>query len=97
MRLSFAVAPLVLAAAPVFAQSTDMSQIMEQGLNRSQVTPLAQELTDGIGGRLTNSPSMRKAETWAMDKFKGWGLSNVRRDGFAFGRGWLFTNRRHDR
>ncbi|MEI9852917.1 MAG: M20/M25/M40 family metallo-hydrolase [Sphingomonas sp.] len=45
-----------------------------------------------IGGRLTNSPSMRKAESWAMDKYKGWGLSNIRRDPFVFGRGWYFTN-----
>ncbi|HEY1124534.1 MAG TPA: M20/M25/M40 family metallo-hydrolase [Sphingobium sp.] len=92
MRLSFVMAPLVLAAAPASAQQADLSQVFEQGLNRSTVMPLAQELTDGIGGRLTNSPSMRKAEAWALDKFKGWGLSNVRREGFAFGRGWFFSN-----
>src|SRR5262249_25149002 len=40
--------------------------------------------------RLTNSPSMRKAEQWAVDKFTRWGLSNVRRDGYEFGRGWFF-------
>jgi hypothetical protein len=90
--MSFAMVPFVLAAAPADAQQADMSQIMEQGLNRSQVLQTAEELADGIGGRLTNSPSMRQAETWAMGKFTGWGLKNVRRDGFVFGRGWFFTD-----
>src|SRR3546814_15939035 len=31
---------------------------------------------------------MRRAEQWAIDKFNGWGLANVHRDGFEFGRGW---------
>src|SRR3546814_19699559 len=45
-------------------------------------------MTDGLGPRLTNSPGMRRAEQWAIDKFNGWGLANVHRDGFEFGRGW---------
>src|SRR3546814_1466706 len=31
---------------------------------------------------------MRRAEQWELDKSNGWGLANVRRDGFEFGRGW---------
>jgi carboxypeptidase Q len=57
-------------------------------MNRSQVISLAQEMTDDIGPRLTNSPAMRRAEAWAIEKFNGWGLQNVRRDPFDFGRGW---------
>src|SRR3546814_20986337 len=49
---------------------------------------IAQEMTDVLGPRLTNSPGMRRAEQWAIDKFNGWGLANVHRDGFEFGRGW---------
>src|SRR3546814_7699017 len=59
-----------------------------QGMNHSQVMVIAQEMTDGLGPRLTNSPGMRRAEQWAIDKFNGWGLANVHRDGFEFGRGW---------
>lgn len=90
MRKTFAMACFVMATTPAVAQQADMSQILEQGLNRSEVMLMAQELTDGIGGRLSNSPSMRKAESWAIEKFKGWGV-NARRDGFEFGRGWYFT------
>lgn len=66
----------------------DTNRIIDEGYNRSQVMQTAQEMTDGIGPRLTNSPAMRRAEAWAIGKFEGWGLSNVRRDGFEFGRGW---------
>lgn len=45
-------------------------------------------LTDRIGGRLTNSPAMRAAETYVQGRFRGWGLSNVHAEGFEFGRGW---------
>ena len=37
---------------------------------------------------MTNSPAMRKAERWTQEKFKGWGLKDVRAEGFDFGRGW---------
>lgn len=78
-----------LVAAPAGAQKADDANgIIDQGMNHSQVMVIAQEMTDGLGPRLTNSPGMRRAEQWALDKFNGWGLSNVRRDGFEFGRGW---------
>ena len=31
---------------------------------------------------------MRKAQDWAVRKFQGYGLSNVHREGYDFGRGW---------
>ena len=64
------------------------SQIMDEGLNRSQVLQTASEMMDGIGGRLTGSPNMRRAEDWAIAKFQSYGLSNVRREPWEFGRGW---------
>lgn len=80
-----------LVAVPAAGQKTEDSNVnavIDQGFNHSQVMQLAQEITDGIGPRLTNSPAMRRAEQWAIDKFNGWGLANVRREGFEFGRGW---------
>ena len=75
------------------AQSVDSdNQIMDEGMNRSEVMDLAHELVDGIGPRLTNSPKMREAEEWAMKKFAEWGLVNIRREGFRFGRGWSITS-----
>jgi hypothetical protein len=47
---------------------------------------------DRIGPRLTNSPQMRQAETWTQAQFRTWGLKNVRKEGFAFGRGWSITS-----
>lgn len=69
-------------------QSSDTARIIDEGMNRSQVMATASELVDGIGARLTNSTSMRRAEDWAVAEMQSLGLSNVRREGFEFGRGW---------
>lgn len=83
---------LVLAAAmPAAAQSVDRAAIniiVDQGFNHSEVMNTAAHLTDNIGGRMTNSPQMREAEAWTQQQFRDWGLSNVRAEGFEFGRGW---------
>ncbi|WP_188055989.1 M20/M25/M40 family metallo-hydrolase [Sphingosinithalassobacter sp. CS137] len=88
---------LVLAAAALVAplsataQQVDRSQtarILAEGTSQSEVMRIAQYLTDVIGPRLTNSPGMRTAEDWTAAKFREWGLSNVHKEGFEFGRGW---------
>lgn len=82
---------LLLTAAPAVADSIPADQvqrIVAEGTARSQVMPIAQHLTDVIGPRMTNSPSMRKAEAWTQDRFREWGLSNIHKEGFDFGRGW---------
>jgi len=81
----------LLAAAPASARSVDrvaINGIIDQGMNRSEVMQTAAHLTDRIGGRITNSPQMRQAEQWSQQRFRDWGLSNVRAEGFEFGRGW---------
>lgn len=65
-----------------------ITRIADEGLYHSQVAETAEYLADQIGGRMTNSPSMRRAERWSQDKFKAWGLKNVHTEGFDFGRGW---------
>jgi carboxypeptidase Q len=76
-------------AAPVAAQDrATVPTIIDQGTNHSQVVQIAQHLTDVIGPRLANSPGARAAEAWTQGKFREWGLKNVRKEGFAFGRGW---------
>jgi hypothetical protein len=77
-------------AAPAGAQS-DISRIIDQGMNHGELMSTASELMDGIGPRLTNSRNLRKAEDWALDKFRSYGLTNVHREPFAFGRGWNYT------
>lgn len=81
--------PAMLATMPLGAQQPDdLNRIIDQGLNHSEVMQTAQHLTDVIGGRMTNSPQMRQAEAWTAGKFREWGLTNVQKQGFAFGRGW---------
>lgn len=92
MRKTLALtAALLVSTAPLMAQSVDRTQtgrIIDEGMNRSEVMVTAQQLTDVIGSRLTNSPGMRKAEQWTQDQFRKWGLTNVHKEGFDFGRGW---------
>jgi carboxypeptidase Q len=82
---------LITFSAPAFSQSVDRDQvnrIIDEGTTRSQVMLTAEHLADVIGPRLTNSPQMRQAETWTSAKFSEWGLKNVHKEGFDFGRGW---------
>ena len=81
------------ASAQVINEKVDLSavqQIRAEGLTRSQVDDLASYLTDVIGARLTNSPGSRKANEWAAETFRTWGLSNVKIEPWdtTFGRGW---------
>ena len=81
---------LTAAAAPALAAPdlAMVSRITDEAMNHGEVVETAAYLTDRIGPRLTNSPGMRQAERWTQDKFRGWGLTNVRTEGFDFGRGW---------
>src|SRR3569623_1734306 len=90
MIAAFAAAAAVVTI-PASLQSAALSmvnRIMDEGFNRSQVMTTAEYLSDQIGPRLTNSPNMRKAEAWTASKFSEWGLQNVHKEGFPFGRGW---------
>lgn len=75
-----------LAAPPVDAVT--LNRIADAGFNHGEVVDTAAYLADQIGGRLTNSPAMRTAEAWTQGKLKGWGLTNVHKEPFNFGRGW---------
>ncbi len=97
MRL---ILPVIAAAAAAAAspalggevERVQINRIIDQGLNHSQVMETAAYLTDRIGGRLTNSPQMRQAESWTQSQFRDWGLTNVHAEGFEFGRGWSIVN-----
>ncbi len=83
----------VAASAQVVSEHVDLSvaqKIREEGLNHSKLDDLASYLTDVIGARLTNSPASRKANAWAAETFRSWGLANVKEEAWdsAFGRGW---------
>ena len=68
-------------------------RIRAEAFNRSQVMKTLDHLTDVIGPRLTNSPSMAEANRWTSSKFNEWGLSNVHDEAVDdIGRGWSFND-----
>jgi carboxypeptidase Q len=94
--IAAALVALALATPPLHAQVaqekvdlTVMQQIRDEGLNRSQIDPLAQHLLDVIGPRLTGSRAMKQANDWTAAKMREWGLTNVQVEPWGtFGRGW---------
>ncbi len=45
-------------------------------------------LTDRYGPRLTGSKEFEEAGDWAVKQLQSWGVANVRKERFQFGRGW---------
>ncbi len=77
------------APAPFQAPKEVIDKIKDEGTNRSQVMQTLSYLTDVIGGRLTNSPQMKRANEWTRDTMTKWGLQNAKLEAWGpFGRGW---------
>lgn len=77
-------------AAKVYTAPKEViDKIKDEGLNRSQVMQHLSYLTDVIGGRLTNSPNMKRANEWTRDTMAKWGMQNAKLEPWGpFGRGW---------
>jgi carboxypeptidase Q len=73
-------------------EKTDMdaaNRIRDTVLNHSQIMEMIGYLTDVTGPRLTGSPSLKRAEEYARDKLREWGLENAHLEAWGpFGRGW---------
>jgi carboxypeptidase Q len=61
--------------------------IVKEETTNSQLEKLAHELFDGIGPRLVGTPQMKKANDWAVEKYKSWGIS-ARNEKWGEWRGW---------
>ena len=86
---SLLILPLCLAGTHAAAQETGpvtglpdsdavLEAIIEEGNTNSQVMAHLDELTNGIGPRLTSSENLTEACEWAAQRFREWGLENVR-------------------
>lgn len=80
------------AAPPLAAQTlaTDdavLERIWVEGMEDSQVEELAQVLLDEIGPRLTASPQMERAQEWAVETLRGWGVE-ARLEEYGTWEGW---------
>jgi carboxypeptidase Q len=77
------------ASAPERVDFDALYRLKDEGLQRSQVMDTLWYLTDVHGPRLTNSPNIRAAATWAAKRLNEWGVTNVRQETWGpFGRGW---------
>ena len=80
------------ATAPAVYQAPKetIDKIREEGLGKnSQVMQTLSYMTDVIGGRLTGSPQMKRANEWTRDTMAKWGMKNARLESWGpFGRGW---------
>ncbi|MGB7069279.1 MAG: M20/M25/M40 family metallo-hydrolase [Pyrinomonadaceae bacterium] len=66
-----------------------IDKIRDEGINNSEVMETLSYLTDVIGGRLTNSPNMKRANEWTRDTMAKWGMQNAKLVAWGpFGRGW---------
>ena len=81
-----------LFAGPVAAQSfpTDnpvLRRMWQEGMEHSQVYPLAQALLDSIGPRLTGSPALKAGSDWLIATYRSWGIT-ARAEPYGTWRGW---------
>lgn len=95
MKKLTAFATVLVLVAPLFAADTPdltmLTRIRQEGFRNSKVMDIASGLTDGIGPRLTGSPSMKRANEWTMKKLEELGLSNAHLESWGpFGRGWSY-------
>ena len=91
----FAVLAALVCAAPAFAQSapepvdtTAISFIKAEAMERGQVMDHATWMTDVHGARLTASDALDRAQHWARDRFQMWGIQAELEPWGTFGRGW---------
>jgi carboxypeptidase Q len=71
------------------APKETIDKIKDEGMNRSQVMQTLSYLADVIGGRLTASPNMKRANEWTRETMAKWGMQNAHLEAWGpFGRGW---------
>ncbi|HEY0898952.1 MAG TPA: peptidase M28, partial [Sphingobacteriaceae bacterium] len=90
LLLTYLLAGGVLTA---FAQAPNdpatIEKIRTEGLKNSKVMETAFYITDVAGPRLSNSPGLQRAQEWAVNTLKTWGLQNVKLEPWGtFGKGW---------
>ncbi len=66
-----------------------IAKIREEGLQRSQLANTFSYMTDVLGGRLTNSLDMERAQRWVVGEMERMGLTGVEREPFMdYGVSW---------
>ncbi len=85
---------LALLLAPAIAGAQEpvdramIAKIRAEGLERSQVGPMFDTLSNVFGPRLTATPAYLASANWARAKLVSWRLDKPRLEPWPFGRGW---------
>jgi hypothetical protein len=82
----FAVVPSV-SAQDLTVDDPIVRSIYAEGIENSQLEPLAQALLDSIGPRLAGTPQYNEAANWLVAKYESWGIP-VRKEQVGTWRGW---------
>lgn len=69
-----------------------IAKIRAEGLQKSQVMDTMFWLTDRYGPRLTGSPYFEEAGDWAVKTLQSYGVQNVHKERWKYGRGWTLTS-----
>jgi hypothetical protein len=64
-----------------------LKSIWTEAMDSSALSVLAHQLLDVIGPRLVGTPQMTKAGTWAIEKYRSWGIE-ARTEQYGTWRGW---------
>ena len=66
-----------------------LARIRTEGFQNSQIMDTLSYVTDVFGGRLSNSPNLKNAQSWTREKMISWGLQNVQLESWGnWGKGW---------
>jgi carboxypeptidase Q len=68
--------------------SAMISAFRDEELRHSQVMDTISWLADVYGPRLTGSPALKQAADWAGKRMGEWGLTNIHKEPWKFGKGW---------
>ena len=82
--------PALSASAQEKVDVATIEKIKSEEMNNSQVMDIMSWLSDVYGPRLTWSPNVKRAGTWAMGQLRSWGLANVHEEAWTVpnGHGW---------
>jgi carboxypeptidase Q len=85
-------AAVVLFAMPVHAQTFPVDdpvirKIWTEAMDSSSLPLLAHQLLDVVGPRLTGTPGLLRAQQWAIERYRGWGIE-AKTEQYGTWRGW---------
>jgi carboxypeptidase Q len=83
--LMFCVLPLSAQTFPV--DDPVVRKIWVEAMDSSRIPVLAHQILDVVGPRLVGTPGMLKAQQWAIDTYKGWGIT-AQNEQYGTWRGW---------